>query len=426
MLADTNSLVINLRLAFSHNKGLLLTGSDGIKKQVFPLFLGLNSEHNPSLKYIPLDASSEPLEILLKDITAVTMEPSLNVPSEISSAQGYWESRFFSYSPSATDLASQLKHEKEASPYNANTAGLLVDSIQNNQLPREGQIPYSHAEITAKKKKNKTVVISAVVTGFLVLGGTAGIASGVFVNSNATANLGGEATNSPEEDYEKWSAESQTWQSSDEYTEQVSGTTRKFLIAESPKLTDYDHFSWNWPLYSFDGTEDYLDASDRIPEGWNVDYSTDKAAMIPALSVGNDPQGTYDNLSYKSEQGDILVGSAILSKSKMEELGKTDDEVTRSIMVGLTSSAKGIEPKLIKVYDSSLSPEDYVEFYEFTYADSTGKEIHYAVRAFQSNGKVLVLANNLGWPTENMVDNGFTFSLFIFPAYPMDEERQAN
>ena len=458
MLSDINSHLVELRRAFSNNKGLLLTRDSGIQEKVFPIFLGLDSQGTPSLKYRLVEASSDTVETPLSSITAVVIEPNLDVPSEISTTQEYWQSKFFSFSAAnntpnvsyAPDLSPQadesnqevdlsnpnqqqkLSTEQQAQdqdPTPVNDVGphlLNQSEPEENLLSHEAQIPYSYAELPSKKKKNKTIVISIVVTSVLVLGGTTVLAGGVFSGSSSIGDWMSGSPSSSEQEYEKWSEEARAWQVSDEYMKQVSRDNDKFLMSESLKLTDYDHFSWSWPLHSFDENEDYLDSSDKMPEGWEVEYSAENITEIPLLSMENDPKGIYDSLSYKSEQGDILAGTALLSKSKIKELGKTDDEVTRAIMVELTSSTKGIEPKLIKVYDSRLSAEEYVEFYEFTYTDTTGKEIHYAIRAFQNSGKVLFLANNVGWPTESLVDNGFTFSLFIFPAYPLDDDRQAD
>jgi len=463
MPSDINSLIIELRKAFSSNKGLVLTREGLEPTQVIPMSLGLDKDDRPSLGFKLLTENSPTQEVLLNDVSAVMVDDSIVVPDSISSSQDYWQSRFFSYHPATTapspygpraDLAasaiinpyapkighttpedSSFEHFPTEPPQELSSPAFRPQAAEGHPQNAFTQGTPNTAQIfpaTPKKKAGKTAVVSMIVAGVLVLG-----VSGTLIVSSTIARTGGTSTASnssdsddssvsSEEDYEKWMEEASAWDASEAYEKQITSTDGVFAITDSPKLNDYDHLSWAWPLAEFDDESGYAQPEDRMPEGWTIDYSSATGmTTIPMPNIENDPKGEFDRLVYKSSTADLVAGNSILSKSKIAELGGSDEEATRALMTELVSSTATSEPVVVKIYDTS-NYNSYTEFYEYTYTDLKGVEVHYALRVFVNSGKVLALANNAGWATETLPDNGFTFSLYAYPSYPMDEERQAD
>ena len=242
-----------------------------------------------------------------------------------------------------------------------------------------------------------------------------------------TFSFSGNSDDGVENKYETYQRESEEWSDSPEAEQQVTSNPVQIPMSETPKVTDYDQISLSTPLYPREDAEekDYLEEEDLMPEGFEIVYDAGSSS-IPVPSIKNDPNGIFEGIntnSYKSSRCDIIVSESILSKTKIKELGSTDDEVTRALMHELVATTEGVEPTTVKVYDTG-SKTAYIELYEFTYTDLSGKEVKYAMRAFANNGHVYLAANDCGWETQSLADHDFWMEFFIYPYYPEDDARQ--
>lgn len=427
--SPSETLLQDLKKIFTDKTGALVELNNGMLLTVIPHSLGLNG-----LDEIVLTVSDDGVQnlrtLMFNSIVSVSQIADISVPEEVSSSKEFWSSRFFQPDFRSLTISGQSSSPPDTVKVAASstTNPYLPQSTVNNGETMNGSqttpsSPYSHKDnrpnpptepilpSPAPKNKNKLVlglIVGFVVVPFVITGGVAlAVFSGGLFNGGFSSGYS--------EEYDEWIAASEEWYATTETTDYYNGQGPvKLNLDNSIPLTEYDYYGFWTPYLDFDDPEaqTYTDAEEIsnvvLPEGWKQEYFP---SMELLESLGYPiPEELDSNLSgldvelLTNGECSIFSSSSVMSVTGTERFGTSDSEVTGSI---LSASVDGFDTSKVNTIKISqwYEPGGYVEFQEYVYVENN-VEIHYAVRALPSNGRLLMIANTCGVSNSNLFEEG--------------------
>jgi hypothetical protein len=406
---DIPQILNEFRQAFMSNYSLLITTRSGETAHVIPSYLELGSNQVPEIAFYPVNNYTTAYKLGTNEIISAKADPAYIVPDEIQNNKAYWDSKFFAYQGSESQ---QVPLQKGSESAFASSYAPPAQTPQFQHTPIQGNVE--------KKKMGKySWAIPLISVGAALVIGSVIVLPAIFHTSEKdTAGSdypGSSISASPPED------ESDSDYSGDfDYSKYITGKNESLLIKDTPKLTDYDHVKLREPLYKSDEkNKPGVTKEDTLPEGWDISsYDNSGSFPLPANMHGYSTDKTF----FSNNTCSVTIAQGILSKEKIKSLGNSDSEATKKLMKELVPDAK-LNDETAKILIKGTLTQ-YVEAYEFSYKNLSGKTVNYDLRVFTGNGTVLITANDCGWKFKDYADNGFIIQALTFPDTPNEEEIQ--
>ena len=405
-MSDTMNIpeiLAEFRQAFMSNYSLAITTQSGETAHVIPSRLEMGPNQIPEITFYPVNNYTTAYKLGINEVISAKADPVYIVPNDIQNNKGYWDSKFFAYEAPSQPVASLTKASGVA---NSTTSSSFTENTYYQSAP-------------AVPKKVKVGKFNWFIP---VISCLAAVAIGAVIILPAVFSTP-EKDKASDDGYYPASSPSASPSEDDsgdiDYQKYITTKNESLLIKDTPKLTDYDHVKLRDPLYKSDEKQAGIMEEDKMPAGWDISsYDNSGSFPLPAKLNGY----STDKVFYTNGTCSLTSTQGILSKEKIKSLGSTDSEATKALMKELIPDAK-LNDETAK-FSIKGTQTQYVEAYEFTYKNLSGKNVDYALRVFTGNGTVLVVANDCGWKVSDLPDENFIIQILMFPDTPNKDEIQ--